>query len=202
MSLQAFLNKNHIEVGIDEAGRGPLIGRVYAAAVIWPQDLDNPEINDSKKISAKKRKILKEWILENVTDYGVGYAEPEEIDYLNILQATYLAMHRALDNLKTKFDSILVDGNRFKPYHDKDYTTVIKGDATYYSISAASILAKEYHDEYIRDICKKNPELDSKYKLLSNMGYGTKDHIKGIQENGITQYHRKSFKTCQKKIEK
>jgi len=201
MSLQAFLNKNHIEVGIDEAGRGPLIGRVYAAAVIWPKDLDNPQVNDSKKITAKKRKVLKEWIQENVTDYGIGYAEPEEIDELNILQATYLAMHRALDNLKTKFDSILVDGNRFKPYQDKDYTTVIKGDATYYAISAASILAKEYHDEYIREICKKNPELDSNYKLLSNMGYGTKDHIKGIQENGITQYHRKSFKTCQK-IEK
>jgi ribonuclease HII len=198
MSLQPFLNKNNIEVGIDEAGRGPLIGRVYAAAVIWPKDLDNPEINDSKKISAKKRKILKKWILENVIDYGIGYAEPEEIDEINILQATYLAMHRALDNLKKNFDSILVDGNRFKPYQNINYNTIIKGDATFYSISAASILAKEYHDEYIKEICIKDPELDNKYKLLSNMGYGTKDHIKGIQEYGITQYHRKSFKTCQK----
>lgn len=198
MSLQSFLSKDKIEVGIDEAGRGPLIGRVYAAAVIWPKELDNPEINDSKKISAKKRKILKEWILDNVIDYGIGYAEPGEIDEINILQATYLAMHRALDNLKTKFDSILVDGNRFKPYQDIEHTTVIKGDSTFYSISAASILAKEYHDEYIKDICYKNPELDSNYKLLSNMGYGTKDHIRGIQEYGITKYHRKSFKTCKK----
>ena len=198
MSLQSFLSKDNIEVGIDEAGRGPLIGRVYAAAVIWPKELDNPEINDSKKISAKKRKILKEWILDNVIDYGIGYAEPDEIDEINILQATYLAMHRALDNLKTKFDSILVDGNRFKPYQDIEHTTVIKGDSTFYSISAASILAKEYHDEYIKDICYKNPELDSNYNLLSNMGYGTKDHIRGIQEYGITKYHRKSFKTCKK----
>ena len=185
-----------IEVGIDEAGRGPLIGRVYAAAVIWPKSLDNPDINDSKKISAKKRKILKEWIEKNVIDYGIGYAEPEEIDEINILQATLKAMHRALDNLKTKFNSILVDGNRFNPYNNVKYTTIIKGDSKYYSISAASILAKEYHDEYIRNICQENPLLDTNYKLLSNMGYGTKDHIDGIKNNGITPFHRKSFKTC------
>tara|TARA_B100001093_G_C26513027_1_gene878326 strand:- start:124 stop:720 length:597 start_codon:yes stop_codon:yes gene_type:complete len=195
-SLKTCINEKNIEVGIDEAGRGPLIGRVYAAAVIWPNNIDNPDINDSKKISAKKRKVLKEWIEQNVIDYGIGYAEPEEIDQINILQATYLAMHRALDNLKTKFNSIIVDGNRFKQYKDIQYQTVIKGDATYYSISAASILAKEYHDEYIKNICQENPELDTKYKLLSNMGYGTKDHMKGIQEHGITVYHRKSFKSC------
>ena len=194
--LKQYLDESKIEVGIDEAGRGPLIGRVYAAAVIWPINIDNPDINDSKKISAKKRKVLKEWIEQNVIDYGIGYAEPEEIDQINILQATYLAMHRALDNLKSEFNSIIVDGNRFKQYKDIQYQTVIKGDATYYSISAASILAKEYHDEYIKNICQENPELDTKYKLLSNMGYGTKDHLKGIQEHGITVYHRKSFKSC------
>ena len=194
---ESFLNKNDIEVGIDEAGRGPLIGRVYAAAVIWPKDLDNSEIKDSKKISAKKRKILKEWIQENVLDYGIGYAEPEEIDNLNILQATYLAMHRALNNLKLKFNSILVDGNRFKNYNQIKHQCIIKGDNKFYSIGAASILAKEYHDEYIKELCKNNLELDANYKLLSNMGYGTKDHINGIKEYGITQYHRKSFKTCQ-----
>ena len=195
-SLKTCINKKNIEVGIDEAGRGPLIGRVYAAAVIWPNNIDNPDINDSKKISAKKRKVLKEWIEQNVIDYGIGYAEPEEIDQINILQATYLAMHRALDNLKSEFNSIIVDGNRFKQYKDIQYQTVIKGDATYYSISAASILAKEYHDEYIKNICQENPDLDTKYKLLSNMGYGTKDHLKGIQQHGITVYHRKSFKSC------
>jgi ribonuclease HII len=195
-NLQAYHRVLDIEVGIDEAGRGPLIGRVYAAAVIWPKSLDNPDINDSKKISAKKRKILKEWIEKNVIDYGIGYAEPEEIDEINILQATLKAMHRALDNLKTKFNSILVDGNRFNPYNNVKYTTIIKGDSKYYSISAASILAKEYHDEYIRNICQENPLLDTNYKLLSNMGYGTKDHIDGIKNNGITPFHRKSFKTC------
>lgn len=197
ITLKSFLDCKKIEVGIDEAGRGPLIGRVYAAAVIWPKDLDNPEVNDSKKISAKKRKVLKNWIEENVIDFGIGYAEPEEIDNINILEATYLAMHRALNNLKTKFDSILVDGNRFKQYQDIPYQTIIKGDATFYSISAASILAKEYHDQYIRELCNANNELDSKYNLLSNMGYGTKAHINGIKEHGISDYHRKSFKTCQ-----
>ena len=196
ITLKSFLDCKKIEVGIDEAGRGPLIGRVYAAAVIWPKDLDNPEVNDSKKISAKKRKVLKNWIEENVIDFGIGYAEPEEIDNINILEATYLAMHRALNNLKTKFDSILVDGNRFKQYQDIPYQTIIKGDATFYSISAASILAKEYHDQYIRELCNANPELDIKYNLLSNMGYGTKAHINGIKEHGVSDYHRKSFKTC------
>ena len=197
ITLKSFLDCKKIEVGIDEAGRGPLIGRVYAAAVIWPKDLDNPEVNDSKKISAKKRKILKNWIEENAIDFGIGYAEPEEIDNINILEATYLAMHRALNNLNTNFDSILVDGNRFKQYQDIPYQTIIKGDATFYSISAASILAKEYHDQYIRELCNDNEELDIKYNLLSNMGYGTKAHINGIKAHGISEYHRKSFKTCQ-----
>ena len=106
-------------------------------------------------------------------------------------------MHRALNNLKTNFNSILVDGNRFKKYNNIKHQCIIKGDNKFYSIAAASILAKEYHDDYIREICQKNLELDSNYKLLSNMGYGTKDHINGIKEHGITQYHRKSFKTCQ-----
>lgn len=192
-----FLDKNDIEVGIDEAGRGPLIGRVYAAAVIWPKNIDNPDVKDSKKISAKKRKEIKKWIENNSVAFGIGYSEPDEIDEINILQATYLAMHRALDNLKTKFDSILVDGNRFKKYNKIKHQCIIKGDTKFYSISAASILAKEYHDEHIKELCLMNPELDTKYKLLSNMGYGTKDHINGIKEYGITKYHRTSFKTCQ-----
>lgn len=192
-----FLDKNDIEVGIDEAGRGPLIGRVYAAAVIWPKNIYNPDVKDSKKISAKKRKEIKKWIENNSVAFGIGYSEPDEIDEINILQATYLAMHRALDNLKTKFDSILVDGNRFKKYNKIKHQCIIKGDTKFYSISAASILAKEYHDEHIKELCLMNPELDTKYKLLSNMGYGTKDHINGIKEHGITKYHRTSFKTCQ-----
>jgi len=196
IKCQPFLNQLDIEVGIDEAGRGPLIGRVYAAAVIWPKDLDNPEIKDSKKISSKKRKELRQWIEENVIDFGIGYSEPEEIDQINILQATFRAMHMALNKLTVKPNSILVDGNKFKKYHNIKHQCIIKGDTKFYSISAASILAKEYHDLYIKELCLKNPELDTNYKLLSNMGYGTKDHINGIEEYGVTQFHRKSFKRC------
>ena len=191
-----YYDKSEFEVGIDEAGRGPLIGRVYAAAVIWPKDLDNPEIKDSKKISSKKRKELRQWIEENVIDFGIGYSEPEEIDQINILQATFRAMHMALNKLTVKPNSILVDGNKFKKYHNIKHQCIIKGDTKFYSISAASILAKEYHDLYIKELCLKNPELDTNYKLLSNMGYGTKDHINGIEEYGVTQFHRKSFKRC------
>jgi ribonuclease HII len=198
MLLKFFKDASILEVGIDEAGRGPLLGRVYAAAVIWNQEIsdsDIPDIKDSKKLSEKKRNELRKWIEQNL-DYGVGFAEPEEIDEINILEATYLAMHRAIDNLNKKPDYILVDGNRFKKYKNIDYQCITKGDDKYYSIAAASILAKVYHDEYIYELCKNNSYLDNRYKLKNNKGYGTKAHIEGIQNYGITQFHRKTFKKC------
>jgi ribonuclease HII len=186
----------NIEVGLDEAGRGPLIGRVYVGAVIWPKDLEYELIKDSKKMTAKKREIARIWIEENVEYYSVAYSNQKEIDKYNILQATQNAMHAALDDVynKKKFDYILVDGNYFREYKNIDNVCVPKGDTLYYSMAAASILAKTYHDEYIRDLCEKHPELDERYNLLKNMGYGTKAHIEGIKKYGYTKYHRKSFK--------
>jgi ribonuclease HII len=200
-----YLNQD-LEIGIDEAGRGPLIGRVYAGAVIWGS-LDNPLINDSKKISAKKRGIALEWIKNNVKAWGVGYAEPDEIDKINILEATKLAMDRAIENLILNFNinkeniTLIIDGNgwekKFKNYNIK---SIIKGDSKYYSIAAASIIAKEYHDEYIRELCLSNSELDDKYDLLNNMGYGTKKHLLGLEKYGNSIFHRKSFKPCVKEF--
>jgi len=197
--------KNNInEIGIDEAGRGPLIGRVYAGAVIWHNNLDNDLIKDSKKLSKKNRKKALDWIINNISYWGVGYADEKEIDNINILQATKLAMKRAIEQvcLKTKEEkiqikNIIIDGcgwnNSFKPYQ---VDSVIKGDNIYYSIAAASIIAKEYHDMHIKELVENEPELDTKYSLLSNMGYPTKKHIEGIEKYGITNYHRKSFKSC------
>jgi len=199
---------NDYEIGLDEAGRGPLIGRVYAGAVIWgmnTKDNDNIII-DSKKLSAKKRAKALEWIKSNVLAWGVGWAEPNEIDSINILNATKLAMDRAIINLKesvcnesyfNSLNDLIIDGigweNKFKDYNVK---SVVKGDAKYLSIAAASIIAKEYHDEYIKQLCIDNPELDEKYSLTSNMGYGTKKHIDGLNKYGNSQFHRKTFKPC------
>jgi ribonuclease HII len=199
---------NDYEIGLDEAGRGPLIGRVYAGAVIWginTKDNDNI-ITDSKKLSAKKRAKALEWIKSNVLAWGVGWAEPNEIDSINILNATKLAMDRAIINLEesvcnesyfNSLNDLIIDGigweNKFKDYNVK---SVVKGDAKYLSIAAASIIAKEYHDEYIKQLCINNPELDEKYSLTSNMGYGTKKHIDGLNKYGNSQFHRKTFKPC------
>jgi ribonuclease HII len=192
------------EIGIDEAGRGPLIGRVYAGAVIWgPDTADCILISDSKKISAKKRAKALAWIKSNVLAWGVGWAEAEEVDSINILNATKLAMDRAIINLTKSFNlsqplnKLIIDGigweNKFTNYN---VTSIVKGDATYLSIAAASIIAKEYHDEYIKQLCLDNPVLNIKYNLENNMGYGTKKHIEGIITHGISKYHRKSFKPC------
>lgn len=198
---------NDYEIGIDEAGRGPLIGRVYAGAVIWgPNTSDCALITDSKKISAKKRAKALEWIKSNVLAWGVGWAEADEVDSINILYATKLAMDRAIINLKKSFnssqqanssDKLIIDGLGWeKKFTNYNVTSIVKGDATYLSIAAASIIAKEYHDEYIKQLCLDNPELNIKYNLENNMGYGTKKHIEGIEIHGITKYHRKSFKPC------
>lgn len=193
------------EAGIDEAGRGCLCGRVYAAAVIMPREFNDDtylQIKDSKKISKKKREMLKDYIEKNAIAFGVGYSEPDEIDEINILQATMKAMHRALDNLKVKPDNILVDGPYFNPYLTDDgwiTNQCIKGgDNTYLSIASASILAKVYHDYYINDLCKEDPSLDEKYQWLKNVGYATKTHRDGIAMYGTSKYHRKTFGLCKR----
>jgi ribonuclease HII len=182
------------EIGLDEAGRGPLIGNVYAGAVIWQDDVETPNfIKDSKKLSSKKRKIALDWIKDNIKYYSYGYATNEEIDKINILEATKLAMSRAINNLNLEDERpLIIDGIGW----DKKFnnvTSIVKGDSKYYSIAAASIIAKEYHDQHIRDLCSENNEFDTKYDLLKNMGYPTKKHIQGIREHGFSEYHRLTF---------
>jgi ribonuclease HII len=199
------------EIGIDEAGRGPLIGRVYAGAVIWnPTIKECSKITDSKKLSAKKRADALKWIKENVLAWGVGYAEASEIDSINILNATKLAMDRAINDLKNKVSlqnsnillinqpiNLIIDGIGWeKKFNGYNVKSIVKGDATYFSIASASIIAKEYHDEYIKELCSNNPELNEKYDLENNMGYGTKKHLDGLQKYGNSIYHRKTFKPC------
>ena len=193
------LKINNLEVGIDEAGRGPLIGRVFAGAVVWGDLGECPLISDSKKLTRKKRELALKWIKENVKDWAVGYATVEEIDQHNILGATKIAMKRAIDGLKNKPPNAVIDGWRWESsqeYFGLPLTSEVKGDANFYSIAAASIIAKEYHDEHIREICQKDETLNIKYDLLKNMGYGTKRHREGIENHGISKYHRKSFKPC------
>ena len=190
-----MLKTNNLEIGIDESGRGPLFGRVYAAAVIW--DGDSNLINDSKKLTKNKRKIALEWINNNNIKYGIGWAESEEIDNLNILNATKIAITRALDNLELELNEykLLIDGIGWeKQFPNYSVQSIIKGDSKYYSIAAASIIAKESHDNYIKKLCIEDPLLKDNYDLLNNMGYGTKKHIEGIEKYGYTIYHRKSYK--------
>lgn len=179
-----------VEAGCDEAGRGCLAGSVYAAAVILPPDYENELLNDSKKLSAKKRYTLRAEIERDAVAWAVGVVTPEEIDKINILNASFLAMHRALDQLKVRPEAIIVDGNRFKPYQELPFTTIVKGDGKYLSIAAASILAKTYRDDYMQALAKEYPQ----YDWQSNMGYPTKKHRQAISEHGVTPYHRKSFK--------
>jgi ribonuclease HII len=178
-----------VEAGCDEAGRGCLAGSVYAAAVILPPDYENELLNDSKKLSAKKRYTLRAEIERDAVAWAVGVVTPEEIDKINILNASFLAMHRALDQLKVRPEAVIVDGNRFKPYQELPFTTIVKGDGKYLSIAAASILAKTYRDDYMQALAKEYPQ----YDWQSNMGYPTKKHRKAISEHGVTPYHRKSF---------
>ena len=193
------------EAGIDEAGRGCLSGRVYSAAVILPREFPDDkykEIKDSKKLSRKKRAELRIYIEENALSYSVAYAEPNVIDNKNILNATLDTMHDAVNGLNIKPDFLLVDGNRFKIYFDENddiipHMLVKGGDNIYYSIAAASILAKEYHDEYVKNLCKLNTDF-KKYDWENNMCYGTKKHMEAIKKYGITKYHRKTFGICKK----
>jgi len=187
--LKSHYYESLIEAGCDEAGRGCLAGSVYAAAVILPPDYQNELLNDSKKLTAKKRYALREEIERDAIAWAVGIVTPEEIDKINILNASFLAMHRALDQLQVRPEAVIVDGNRFKPYQDLPSTTIVKGDGKYLSIAAASILAKTYRDDYMLSLAEEYPQYDWK----SNMGYPTKKHRKAILEHGITPYHRKSY---------
>ena len=187
--LESHYYKDMIEAGCDEAGRGCLAGSVYAAAVILPPDYQNPDLNDSKKLTDKKRKALREQIERDAVAWAVGIVTPEEIDQINILNASFLAMHRALDQLKVRPEAVIVDGNRFKPYKDLPYTTIVKGDGKYLSIAAASILAKTYRDDYMDKLAEEYPY----YDWQTNKGYPTKAHREGIRLHGISPYHRKSY---------
>ena len=201
-NVQSSMLKSHyyegkIEAGCDEAGRGCLAGSVYAAAVILPEDYQNELLNDSKQLTEKKRYQLREIIQRDAVAWAVGIVTPEEIDKINIPNASILAMHRALDQLKVRPEAIIVDGNRFKPYRSVvgcvtaniPYTTIVKGDGKYLSIAAASILAKTYRDDYMNELAKEYPQ----YDWLSNKGYPTKKHRDAIRQYGITPYHRKSY---------
>lgn len=180
---------NLIEAGCDEAGRGCLAGSVYAAAVILPKDYDNPLLNDSKKLTENRRKVLRDQIVRDAVAWAVGVVTPEEIDKINILNASFLAMHRALDQLAVRPEAVIVDGNRFNPYHDLPYTTIVKGDGKYQSIAAASILAKTFRDEYMDSLANEYPY----YDWQKNKGYPTKAHREGIRVHGPSPYHRMSY---------
>ena len=200
--LLSHFYEGKIEAGCDEAGRGCLAGSVYAAAVILPPDYQNELLNDSKQLTEKRRYELREIIERDAVAWAVGIVTPEEIDKINILNASILAMHRALDQLKVRPEAIIVDGNRFKPYRDPlpappkggeqlplPHTTIVKGDGKYLSIAAASILAKTYRDDYMNELAREYPQ----YDWLSNKGYPTKKHRDAIKQYGITPYHRKSY---------
>ncbi len=178
-----------IEAGCDEAGRGCLAGSVYAAAVILPPDYENARLNDSKQLSERQRYALRDVIIADAVAWAVGVVTPAEIDRINILNASILAMHRALDQLKVRPQAVIVDGNRFRPYGQLPYTTIVKGDGKYLSIAAASILAKTFRDDYMNGLAAEYPQ----YDWLSNKGYPTKKHREAIRLHGITPYHRKSY---------
>ena len=177
------------EAGCDEAGRGCLAGSVYAAAVILPPDYHNDMLNDSKQLTEKRRYELREVIERDALAWAVGIVTPEEIDRINILNASILAMHRALDQLTLRPQAVIVDGNRFKPYKGLPYTTIVKGDGKYLSIAAASILAKTYRDDYMNQLAEEFPQYDWK----QNKGYPTRKHREAIRQYGATPYHRKSY---------
>ncbi len=186
--MEQFLQANRIEAGCDEAGRGCLAGAVYAAAVILPKDFPFGQLNDSKKLSEKRRDILRVDI-EKYADWAIGVVDQEEIDEMNILRASILAMHRAIEKLSGDVEHLLIDGNRFYKYKNISHTCVVKGDGKYATIAAASILAKTHRDSYMKELHEKYPE----YGWEKNKGYPTKQHRLAIAKYGSTPFHRKSF---------
>lgn len=209
-ALKPYYMKNVLEAGIDEAGRGPLFGRVYTAAVILPQDdsFNHSLMKDSKKFSSKKKiKEAYDYIIENAIDYEVAWMDEKDIDNFNIRKATHKAMHNAVTNLRVKPEHLIVDGTDFTPYvyiNDGEeidvtsiaHTCVKQGDDKFTPIAAASILAKVERDKYIEELCDEYPNLDEFYGIRSNKGYGAKKHLQGIKEYGITEWHRKTFGIC------
>ena len=197
MGLKAFLKEGVAEAGCDEAGRGCLAGPVVAAAVILPADYHHDLINDSKKLSKKQREVLQEEIRAEAIAWAVGEVSHQEIDDINILKASFLAMHRAIDQLQSRPEHLIIDGNRFTPYPDVPHETVVGGDGKYFSIAAASILAKTHRDQLMEELSKLHPE----YDWASNAGYPTKKHREAIKEHGITPFHRQSFRLLPDQLE-
>lgn len=187
--LEAYHTEGLVEAGCDEAGRGCLAGPVVAAAVILPKNFHNDLLNDSKKLTKKQRDKLRPLIEQEALAWGVGIVSPAEIDEINILNASFLAMHRAIDQLETKPEQLLIDGNRFNAYNNINHHCIVKGDGKYLSIAAASVLAKTHRDAIMESLAKEHPY----YSWGSNKGYPTKAHREAIQKHGVTSYHRKSF---------
>ena len=194
--LLKFLNEELIEAGCDEAGRGPLAGPVFAAAVILPKDFENEILNDSKLLTLLQREELREIIKKNAIAYGVAYVDNKTIDKINILNASFLAMHKAIDKLKIQPDKLLIDGNRFNKYKDIPHNCIIKGDGKYTSIAAASVLAKTYRDDFMKKIHKEFPQ----YEWNENKGYPTKAHREAIIKFGPTKYHRMSYNLIERQL--
>ena len=188
--LKSFHTDIIVEAGCDEAGRGCIAGPVFAAAVILPPDFHDPILNDSKKLSAKTRKIMRGIVETEAIAFGVGMVDEKEIDQINILNASFKAMHKALEKLHHVPEHLIIDGNRFKPFREIPYTCIVKGDAKYASIAAASILAKTYRDEYMEGLHNLYPE----YGWNSNKGYPTANHREAVLKLGPTPYHRRSFR--------
>jgi ribonuclease HII len=196
--LKAFYDsQNKFEAGCDEVGRGCLAGPVVAAAVILPKAFEHEYLTDSKKLNQTKRKQLVKEIKKAAIAWEIGICDHEEIDTINILNASFLAMHKALDKLSVKPDFILVDGNKFKPYPEVEHACIIKGDSKYFSIAAASVLAKEYRDDLMRELAGKYPY----YGWENNVGYPTKQHREGIREHGVSPFHRRTFQLLPKQLE-
>ena len=189
--LKQYFDRNNLsEAGCDEAGRGCLAGPVFAAAVILPKDYKNPRLNDSKQLSHKQRMVLKEEIEKSATAWCVQWVSPQEIDRINILNASILAMHKAIEGLNPAPTFLIIDGNRFKPFMDIQHQCIVKGDSKYLSIAAASIIAKTYRDLFMENLSKEFPS----YGWAVNKGYPTKKHRQAIEKFGITEHHRISFK--------
>lgn len=197
MALKKFFNKDLIEAGCDEAGRGCLAGPVYAAAVILPKNFRNKLLNDSKQLTEAERYRLRPVIESSAIAWAVAHVSNTEIDEINILNASFLGMHRALDQLSVKPELLLIDGNRFKPYKDIKHECIVEGDAKYMSIAAASVLAKTYRDDYMKSMAPKYPV----YSWETNMGYATKHHRAAIKEHGTTELHRMSFQLFDTQLE-
>ena len=195
--LRSSFDKVKVEAGCDEAGRGCLAGPVVAAAVVLPKDFKHEVLNDSKQLKEAQRMELRTEIMENAISYGIGIASHNEIDEINILNASYLAMQRAVDQLSVRPELLLVDGNRYKPHNDIPFECIIKGDGIFYSIAAASVLAKTYRDEFMRNLAVEYPH----YGWETNVGYPTQRHRKAIREHGVSPFHRLSFQLLPRQLE-